>query len=114
MVDKFFNSKHFSYTLAYLFRVETVSPWAFFSSLACFWQEQGYSGRAQRQVLLYEGLWRFIKAEALMGSAGQEAKTRYRREQKNLRDLLTLDYYLSGTGGLPAELPTGNGAAGSG
>lgn len=92
MVDKYFNSKHFRYTLAYLFREETLSPWSFFSSLASFWQEQGYSGQAHKQVLLYEGLWRFFNVED-------------RREQKNLRDLLTLDYYLSGTGGQPpAEL----------
>ena len=98
MVDKFFNSKHFRYTLAYLFWEDTLSPWAFFSGLARFWQDQGYSGQAHKQVLLYDRLWRFLTTAFLVGGEEQPKKQRQRQEE-NLRALLTLDYYLSGTGG---------------
>lgn len=93
MVEKFFNSRHFRYTMAYLFRDETLSPWAFFSALAGYCRTQGLSGQARKPVALYHGLWRFLKAEFLP----KEGAMRWNLE--HLRSLLTLDYYLSGTGG---------------
>ncbi|NLC52936.1 MAG: B12-binding domain-containing radical SAM protein [Firmicutes bacterium] len=65
MVEKFFNSRHFRYTLAYLFRDETLSPWAFFAALARFGRAQGFSGQARKQTALYHGLWQFLTSEFL-------------------------------------------------
>ena len=65
MVEKFFNSRRFRYTLAYLFRDETLSPWAFFAALARFGRAQGFSGQARKPVALYNGLWRFLTGEFL-------------------------------------------------
>ena len=93
MVEKFFNSRHFRYTLAYLFRDETLSPWDFFVALARFGRAQGFSGQARKQVALYNGLWRFLTTE-LPSKAGQKPWP-----EEHLRSLLTFDYYLSGTGG---------------
>lgn len=93
MVEKFFNSRHFRYTLAYLFRDETLSPWAFFVALARFGQAQGFSGHARTQTALYDGLWRFLTGE-FVAITGQKLWP-----EEHLRSLLTFDYYLSGTGG---------------
>lgn len=93
MVEKFFNSGRFRYTLAYLFRDETLSPWAFFAALARYGRAQGFSGQARKPVALYNGLWRFLTGEFLP-NAGQKQWV-----EEHLRDLITFDYYLSGTGG---------------
>ncbi|NLY91949.1 MAG: DUF4080 domain-containing protein [Firmicutes bacterium] len=113
MVEKYFNSQHFRYTLAYLFRDDTLSPWVFFSELARFWQEKGPGGQAHKQVALYDGLWRFLTAGFSPGLAGGDPFPRgapVARDnrikpwpQEHLRALLTLDYYLSGTGGAAPE-----------
>lgn len=108
MVEKYFNSHRFRYTLNYLFQDESLSPWAFFSTLARFWQEKGYSGQAHKPGALYDRLWRFLTAQR-PADQGQPAPL-FQREAGNssgtpfwprehLRALLTLDYYLSGTGG---------------
>jgi radical SAM superfamily enzyme YgiQ (UPF0313 family) len=88
MVEKFFNSKQFSSTLAYLFREETASPWHFFSTLAQFWEEHQLRGRAQKPATFFNGLWSYFQTT----SCGAN-------ELEKLRDLLTFDFYLSGSGG---------------
>ncbi|HEY8393002.1 MAG TPA: DUF4080 domain-containing protein [Capillibacterium sp.] len=109
MVEKYFNSHHFRYTLAYLFREETLSPWAFFAGLARFWQEEGPGGQAHKPVALYDGLWQFLTTRFLWGRGDGEAfsgggpaagpREDKRDPREHLQALLTLDYYLSGTGG---------------
>lgn len=94
MVEKFYNSQHFHYTLSYLLRAESVSPWRFFSALARFGAEQALTGEGQKEAAYFNGLWRFLHSEAANGPL-------YNLEL--IRDLLTLDFYLYGGGGQPPE-----------
>ena len=93
MVELFFNSRRFRYTLAHLFRDETLSPWAFFTALARFCRAHGLSGQARKPVALYNGLWRFLTSEFPPGGGPKPWP------EEHLRALLTFDYYLSSTGG---------------
>ncbi|NLM37140.1 MAG: DUF4080 domain-containing protein, partial [Firmicutes bacterium] len=93
MVEEFFNARRFRYTLAYLFRDETLSLWTFFVALARFGQAQGWRGQARKPAALFNGLWRFLTGE-FPAQTGREPWP-----IEHLRALLTFDFYLSGTGG---------------
>ena len=94
LVEKMYNSKHFHYTLSYLLRKESASPWQLFSALARYLEEEAFFGEVHKPVAYFDALWRFLQSGAADGQIG---------ELEKLRDLLTLDFYLSGQGGQPPD-----------
>ena len=94
LVEKYYNSKHFHYTLSYLFRAENISPWRFFSALARYLGEEAFLGEVRKPVAYFDGLWGFLQNDLAGGALS---------EREKLRDLLTLDFHLSGLGGQPPD-----------
>ena len=68
MVELYYNSGQFVYTLQALVR-EFTSPFAMFEELACFYEEQGYFVHQPARNYRYEVLLEFIRKKALQEEA---------------------------------------------
>ncbi|MCI8638824.1 MAG: B12-binding domain-containing radical SAM protein [Coprococcus sp.] len=80
MVEVYYNSRQFCYTLKYL-TPKFPGPFAFFESLAGYYRKNGLDEMNHSRILRYEILLRFVKE----WNAG---------DTEQYRQLLTLDYYL--------------------
>lgn len=80
MVEIYYNSHQFRYTLARLLQGFS-SPFRFFEELAVYYQESGRFGRNYSRLQRYEILLEFIRQ-------------RFPAEERRYRELLTVDLYL--------------------
>lgn len=99
LVEKFFNSHRFRYTLSFLLSGKNSSPWRFYTGLASFWEKNSLNGRPLKLSALFDWFWRYILVTPEFAGV-----------QEKIRDLLTLDFHLTEKGGaspswLRAELP---------
>jgi len=92
LVEKVYNSHHFQYTVNYLFKNDTLSPWDFFRKLGQFWEGHDLTGRALKLSTLFDQIFSFFKTVQGELRLGED-------ELIALRDLLTLDFNLIQRGG---------------
>lgn len=85
ILGKYYNSRRFCYTLAFLRQKAGGTPWEFYNGLAAFWEEKGLAGKNMKPARLYEILWAYLQTLPF-----------FHRSAGALRDLLTLDFYLAG------------------
>ncbi|MGN0405060.1 MAG: B12-binding domain-containing radical SAM protein [Bariatricus sp.] len=80
MVEVYYNSRQFCYTLPYIIRLYE-SPFAFFEKLSCFYEERGMNLVSHSRAARYEILLEF-------------AKEQDPEHLEEYRQLMTLDYFL--------------------
>lgn len=99
LVEKYYNSGRFKYSLEYILR-KSSSPFGFFAALAEFWQEKHWFAREWAPKALFENIWAFMVSLkqnlACEGSSRDSEQQAAERdlELKCLREALLFDYYL--------------------
>jgi anaerobic magnesium-protoporphyrin IX monomethyl ester cyclase len=79
ILEKYYNSERFKYSLEYILR-EEQSPFDFFHSLADYWGEKGWFRREWNPKALFENLWKFIQEENI---PNKKIKGYYMIEENN-------------------------------
>jgi hypothetical protein len=129
IIEKYYNSGRFKYSLEYILR-DQQSPFDFFHSFAEYWREKGWFRREWNPKALFENLWRFIQEKSISNkdiienyviveNNEKEEKNREEDQGKNemtkanaagslediWREALRFDYYLlERPGQIPAFL----------
>ena len=100
MVELYYNSNQFVYTLPVLER-EFSSPFAMFEKLAAYYEEKGYFVNSPARGYRYQVLLDFVQSR-VQGSALEEERSiaqdesqgEVLRKEELFAELLTFDYYL--------------------
>jgi len=92
MLELYYNSHHFDYSLAYLMHNIYQSPAGFFEDFSRYWEEQGLHHAAHNQIELYKILLDFFRYRSFPG-------------QKLFAEVLKLDYLCRHKSPLPPFLP---------